>query len=637
MRVTADWNLAVVRPDLALQWHSSNSVSPLTLAPSSGKRATWQCSAGHVWDAVIANRVRLGRGCPYCSGQLASPTNNFAVMNPSLVKEWSDTNTLRPEQVTPSSKTRIQWVCSMESEHMWEAPAADRTSGQGCPYCAGKRPSKKNNFAAARPELVSEWSTTRNDRSPSDVTIWSSFQAWWVCPLDPTHEWQTQVYVRSKGHGCPFCSGVYVSAERALSRTHLILSKEWSAKNIVTLEEVSSGSDYLAWWKCSENAEHPEWQAAVYSRASGKGCPYCSGHRPSEENNLAIDHPDLLSQWGSENSFLPTEVTSGSKRIAQWVCPKDKNHVWWTAVQNRTAGAGCHLCSRHVSKGQVEVADFLKSLGLPVVSGERRLLSGWEIDALVPEYNLGIEYCGLRWHSESFKPRDYHLEKLTRAQTAGIRLVTLFEHEWISRKAVVKAFLSSMLGRFVSRIGARKTQIEALSWGEASAFLDAHHIQGASVRGQILLGLRLGTDLVAVMVCQYSKPRHAGPKEPRWELTRYCVRSGYQVIGGFQKLWSRFIETVRPDFVVSFSDRRWSEGGLYLRSGFTKDGSTAPSYTYFVNGKSDRVFHKSLFQRSRIESRLGPILSGETEYDAMKRFGFDRIWDCGLDRWVWRP
>ena len=33
------------------------------------------------------------------------------------------------------------------------------------------------------------------------------------------------------------------------------------------------------------------------------------------------------------------------------------------------------------------------------------------------------------------------------------------------------------------------------------------------------------------------------------------------------------------------------------------------------------------------EKKLGPLLPGETEYQAMVRFGYDRIWDCGKKKW----
>jgi len=121
-----------------------------------------------------------------------------------------------------------------------------------------------------------------------------------------------------------------------------------------------------------------------------------------------------------------------------------------------------------------------------------------------------------------------------------------------------------------------------------------------------------------------------------WELTRYCVAAGVRVVGGFQRLWSDFLRQKTPCRVVSFSDRRWSVGDLYRRSGFRHDGVTAPSYWYFRLGYTE-LHHKSQFTKAKIATKLGALLPHETEYDAMRRFKFERIWDCGLDRWVWEP
>ena len=63
------------------------------------------------------------------------------------------------------------------------------------------------------------------------------------------------------------------------------------------------------------------------------------------------------------------------------------------------------------SKAEIEIKEFIESLGVEVEkSRNRMLLDGHEIDLILPEHKLGIEYNGLYWHTESKgKHSTYHL------------------------------------------------------------------------------------------------------------------------------------------------------------------------------------------------------------------------------------
>jgi len=60
-------SVAHAYPELCKEWHSKNTVSPYEVTAGSSKKVWWQCGAsGHVWQAVVNNRVR-GSGCPRCN------------------------------------------------------------------------------------------------------------------------------------------------------------------------------------------------------------------------------------------------------------------------------------------------------------------------------------------------------------------------------------------------------------------------------------------------------------------------------------------------------------------------------------------------------------------------------------------
>ena len=82
-----------------------------------------------------------------------------------------------------------------------------------------------------RPELLVEWDLERNaPLTPKDVTFGSHKKVWWCCKNG--HSWQTAVYTRSGGAGCPYCSGrlPHIERSKVLSQYAPALVKEWDSE-----------------------------------------------------------------------------------------------------------------------------------------------------------------------------------------------------------------------------------------------------------------------------------------------------------------------------------------------------------------------------------------------------------------------
>ncbi len=129
------------------------------MTKSSGKSAWWQCFKGHEWEARINSRVK-GRGCPFCAGKKAYSGDNLAILYPEVAKEWHNVkNDLNspPSTFRSKSNKKVWWICSLHTEHEWEATINSRTTGNGCPYCAGKKTSSFYSLAVVNPILSREW------------------------------------------------------------------------------------------------------------------------------------------------------------------------------------------------------------------------------------------------------------------------------------------------------------------------------------------------------------------------------------------------------------------------------------------------------------------------------------------------
>lgn len=629
MRVTPTYNLAACRPELAGEWHPKNERGPESYTPFSNTKVWWRCSKGHEWQALISGRAN-GKGCSVCAGLATLPNMSIVATHPDLMSEWSPRNTISPHSVVAGSARRLWWRCA--KGHEWESQVRYRAMGRGCPCCAGRAASPGQNSLAARfPELAAQWHE-RNDRSPDDLLPGSGYYAWWKC--DKGHEWQARLVERTKdGQGCARCSGRVATLERNLATEYPNLALEWSDKNERPPSEYTSGSSQIMWWRCVRGHE---WKTTINSRTTGgTGCEACIGKIATPERNFATEHPELVKYWHPRNQDPPTAYTPRSHKKVWWVC--DAGHEWEAVVGSRADGRGCARCSNRQSQPERDLTEILTSWGFGVEQNVRGVLANprLELDLYLPDRQLAIEYNGLVWHGERYaSSKRKHVEKLDQCTASGIRLITIFESEWLARRAAVEGYLKAILGVARRSLGARKLDRRPVLRSQAAAFLDAHHIQGACAASQWVQGLYAGGELVAVMCCRYGKGRGKGETERRWELVRYCVAADTQIVGGFQRLWQAFLREVRPTCVVSFSDRRWSVGDLYRRAGFSHEGCTPISYWYFKENDQYNLYHKSLFMKSNIAKTLG-ILPNETEYQAMLRHGYDRIWDCGLDRWVW--
>lgn len=70
-----------------------------------------------------------------------------------------------------------------------------------------------------------------------------------------------------------------------------------------------------------------------------------------------------------------------------------------------------------------------------VIESTKHILnSGKELDIWVPKYNIGIEYNGSYWHSETFREKTYHYDKYTECFNQGIKLINVFDFDWKSKK-----------------------------------------------------------------------------------------------------------------------------------------------------------------------------------------------------------
>lgn len=273
------------------------------------------------------------------------------------------------------------------------------------------------------------------------------------------------------------------------------------------------------------------------------------------------------------------------------------------------------------SQPELDIKNYIESLGFKCEHSNWSLLCGKEIDLYVHEKKLAIEFNGCYFHSEANGGEDFarnrHIEKTELCESKGVQLLHIWEDEWHNDRQKVLKMIRAKLGANKDSIYARKTKV-VMSCNPID-LLEENHIQGNG-QGSIKLGLEYNDVLVAAMCFIKS------PEMGVWELNRFV---GLNVVGGFSKLLKAFMRNYEWKSIISFGDRCvvYRYDNLYTKNGFKEVSINKPDYKY-TKGAKDRS-HKFNFRKQILSKKHGFDLS-MSEHEMATELGFYRIYNAGL-------
>lgn len=320
----------------------------------------------------------------------------------------------------------------------------------------------------------------------------------------------------------------------------------------------------------------------------------------------------------------------------EFQCCKCQNKIRKKFYHGR--GLRCENCDPIVpvfkSGEENEVFAFITNLDIKGIQRDRKLINPYELDMIFPDHKIAIEYCGLYWHSESSanKNKNYHANKLKLVEAKGWRLITIFSDEWNKSRVKVENRLRNIFKKTQIKIAARNCKIEEITPAESRSFFDMYHIQNNAV-AKIHIGLKYKGELVAAMTFGSGRKALNTKKDQNvYELVRFAT-NGANIQGGASRLLNYFVKKYNPSKIISYSDCRWSRGELYKSLGFISTGQPSIGYWYVSNYENRH--HRYNFTKQKL------IKNGNdknlTEWQIMQKLKYDRIWDCGQQKWSWTP
>ena len=396
---------------------------------------------------------------------------------------------------------------------------------------------------------------------------------------------------------------------------------------------------------------HGEFWQTPHNHLKGYGCAEC-GKEKSHLSKMTTEDFIVKSKeiHGNKYDYSKAYYKTCDTKVCI-ICPE--HGEFWQTPSNHINGSGCPKCANEKRKNALlkDIAIFIDAVTLihngkpedEIISlfseiehqqHNREILNGMEIDIFIPPLKLGIEYNGLRWHSEEFgKDHRYHLNKLNKCNEQGIKLIQIFEDEWINHRDICESKLKQICGLNRNpKIYGRKCEIREITNKDiAYKFLDKNHIQGRT-SFTIALGAYHQEELVGVMTFK-------NEKEGYWDLNRFATDINYQCVGIGGKLFKYFTRNYPFIEIKSFADRRWTTdptNNLYIKLGFEFDSYVPPTYWYY-NSKINPYtrFHKFGFRKQHLHKQYGLPLT-MTEREMTTALGYVRIWDCGLVKYIYK-
>lgn len=283
-------------------------------------------------------------------------------------------------------------------------------------------------------------------------------------------------------------------------------------------------------------------------------------------------------------------------------------NVSHSLIQKRLQKFNIPVIQHFHSSTETEINDFINKQNIQTL--QRTKIDNTEIDILIPEYNLAIEVDGIFWHGETNKKHKfYHLNKTLLCKKHNIDLIHITDVEWKTQKHLVQSRIISLLQKNPYTLHARKCVVKKVTQKEKTLFLQNNSLEG-NCKSTINYGLYFKNQLVCIM-CFCRTKNH-------FILTRFASKTHYTIRGGIQKLFNHFIKIYNPQFIITESDKKWCNGTIYQKLGFSLKETKQPNCKYFLRNNPNKFITKNIIKHHN-------------------KSNIDKYWDCGKDIWIWTP
>jgi hypothetical protein len=566
-----------------------------------------------------------GQGCPICGkerkGRKWLTLEEFI----SKAKKIHGDKWDYSKVIIRKSTSKIILTCPVHGD--FTQIARNHLIGLGCRKCSSTsngeriRTKAKNIFIARSKKIHSgkyTYEGTKYKSAMNKVSI--------TCP---THgEFKQTPAKHLSGQGCPKCgidkrgSSIRVGLKKFLSKAHQIHGDKYEYNQLP--------SSFIVHEKLKICCQiHGVFRQLASSHLLGMGCRKCGFEKSREIRKITTK--DFISKaervHGKIFDYSSVEYTTAKTKVKIFC---RKHGLFTQDPDHHLHGQGCLRCANQFSTPHQEIAEYIKLLGIELVTNIRTIIPPKELDIWIPSHRLAIEFNGDYYHSctniNNTRDKNKHLNKYRMCMKEGIQLLQIAESEWKNptQQMVWKSIISSRLKVHKKKISARNTKFEKIGINEANEFLTSNHLQGGSKFIRWAFGLKYNGKLVAVVAfSRYQNNRLA--------LVRLAFLHNTTIVGGSSRLLKNSIIHLPKKDIITFSDNRYSKGDIYAILGFEKDKEIPPSYQWYYK---NNILNKRKCRHKELPKLLGNKYDPtKTEHENMFNAGARCLYDAGYIRW----
>ena len=337
---------------------AGNEISSESISYRSGKSVRWKCSVcGEEWEESPYCAGSRKNFCPFCSKQKASQRYNLEAVFPEVAAQWDyiRNGSRTPRNTLPHSHAKAYWTCSFNPAHQWQDRISNRTILlRDCPECAKQ-------FHISYSAMVLYYYLRKSqikcscekqagryfidiavDYLPGeDRPIALELDGYYTHNSDAAEarEIRKDSYLTEKGYRVIRIKESAVSSVRR-SGDAIIYPHDPNGTYSALDDVVAYVIMYLSGIQIQPDHKHDHWDIRrLY-------------YHEQKLRSLAVNKPDLASQWSPANKASADAITMGNQEKWLWICPKCKKEYAATIHNRVIMNSGCPLCSRKTATAE---------------------------------------------------------------------------------------------------------------------------------------------------------------------------------------------------------------------------------------------------------------------------------------------
>lgn len=542
----------------------------------------------------------------------AERINHFIQVSQIAHNNQYDYSLVPNTYTTDGQNTTI--VCHLHGP--FDVTPSNHKLGYGkCPGCYRKRSKIPLDETKKTEKIINRFKNARGDLYNYDEVVFKTMQSKVDinCKIHGIFKQSPSDHLYRKA-GCPQCSGnLVVTLDEFVKKANVIHNNKYTYLTKPN-EFVNSGPVSVV---CPIHGQFIIPTACNHIWAES-GCPKCSLVRPFNGfSTLALKDEQ------NTGSLYIVECTSEEERFIKIGVSKDINARLRSIPYKTTI---LHTVTDTITT-VFNMEQMLHNHNAQYRYNPKQHFAGWT--ECFTDFDFTINLNDVMQLSELFMviPPTYSqgYSTLTNIRKGNPNVKLFFKHEYDRNPDLIM----SMVVTPSVRLYARHTDVVSITRDQCKKFVDANHIQG-DINAQYRFGLITNNELVSIMTFGKSRYDHT----VQYELLRYCTKRNHQVVGGASKLFTHFIRELRPENVVSYCDKRYSNGNTYIKLGMTLEDTTAPKY--YILDPNGKVHNRQAFQKHKLKDKLinfDPNLSAKVNMD---NHNYRRFYDCGGLKFVWR-